>query len=131
MTEELITYETAILAKKKGCNLKSNNAYANFNNSGRVILRNKFQMIISRWDIENKVKAYSQSLLQRWLKEEHNIIIVLLPNIKKGSINEWGYIITSYEYRHTQSNYFELNETFGTYEECLELALQEALKLIK
>ena len=75
--------------------------------------------------------APTQSLLQKWLREKHNLIVYLLPNIEIGSINEWEYQISKYENNHTQSNRFELNEINGTYEEALEKGLQKALKLIK
>ena len=142
MTEELISYKTAILAEEKGCNLKSNNAYANFNNSGRVILRNKSQMIISRWDIENKVKVYSQSLLQKWLREEHNIhayaiavtnfedptsFMIGLPKAKGSYIG----VIHSMLIPHSANYAADNMEENHTFEEALEITLYEALKLIK
>jgi hypothetical protein len=118
MKDQLISYEIAVLAKEKGFDIDCGFQY---NENGDCV---------STID-DIPFNAPTQSLLQRWLREVHGVIVFLLPVIRPGSINEWGYEISKYEYNHTQSNRFELYEINGTYEEALESALQEALKTIK
>ena len=76
----------------------------------------------------------TQSLLQKWLREVHdiNIFMTFKPNIKKWDfipysmgVNAKEYIKHNYEY-NKQNN----ERRFNTYEEALEIGLQEALKLI-
>lgn len=87
MREEIITFETAKLAKEKGFNIPSLDY------------------------------ATTQSLLQKWLREEHNINIIP-PLYYSGK----GYLCSVVS---TPKIKF-----YKTYESALENKLQEALKLI-
>ena len=77
-------------------------------------------------DLSNKhytiYEAPTQSLLQKWLREEHNIHIT----ITSISQESWQYHITKPGQR-LGDNY---EEDFYTYEEALESGLHQALKLI-
>ena len=66
----------------------------------------------------------TQSLLQKWLREEHNIHIEISREYIKGKIIGYDCII-DYE-----EGIIDL-ETKSIYEEALEQGLLEALKLIK
>lgn len=93
MTEDLIEFETAILAKEKGC------------------------------DILN-LPNITQSLLQKWLREEHTIIVII-KLIRNMQFRPSIYIYQEENgYRKDFENFFE------TYENALEAGLQEALKFI-
>jgi hypothetical protein len=61
--------------------------------------------------------------LQKWLREIHNIIVFVAPLIP--DCNEFGVTIYSNKYSCELNNAF-----YKTYEEALEIGLQEALKLI-
>lgn len=108
MSETIISFETAKLAKEKGFNWRN----------------------IEILEVKSK-SAYldntTQSLLQRWLREVHNIDIK--PYISHGLLPNatWEYSIQTSKPEYIRS----LNKHFNTYEEALELGLQEALKLIK
>lgn len=68
----------------------------------------------------------TQSFLQKWLREVHNIII----EINYSDCEFWQWIIFC---KHLNVHHLGTNETDDinlSYEECLEIALQEALKLI-
>tara|TARA_R110001606_G_scaffold391495_1_gene559642 strand:+ start:65 stop:349 length:285 start_codon:yes stop_codon:yes gene_type:complete len=93
MKEQLITFETAKLAKEKGFEL---NGYTN--------------------DIE----APTQSLLQKWLREEHEIHLT----VTSISQESWQCHITKIG-DSLGKKYFE---DFYNYEEALEKGLMEALK---
>ena len=73
-----------------------------------------------------------QYQLMDWLREKHNIhISILQTNLPLTDPQtdewEWGYFI--YEI-NDPTNLLKSNCDFETYEECLETALQETLKLI-
>lgn len=72
MEEQLISFETAKLAKEKGfCEFynalyydKDGNEWIGFSSSTK--------------DYEDKYVRSSQSLLQKWLREKHNISVIVL-----------------------------------------------------
>jgi hypothetical protein len=67
-----------------------------------------------------------QSLLQKLLRENYDIHIMIEPvETKKGDRYEWTLISSKFIDEDE-----ECDLTLKTYEECLEDALQEALKLI-
>lgn len=118
MKEEIISFETAKSAKEKGFNEVCNSCY---DINGKV-----YHGMNHKNDLgENVFSAPTQSLLQKWIREVHNIYV---------NIEYWNAISNNHKYK---INYFrEINNTiFGnfykSYEEALEKGLQEALKLIK
>lgn len=102
MEEQLISFETAKLAKEKGCNLE------NCTCGGYP-------------DCICYDKRISQSLLAKWLREKHNIHLIAYKNINIDGY-DWCYITTD--------GITNIN-SYKTYEEAYEIGLQEALKLIK
>ena len=66
------------------------------------------------------VSAPTQSLLAKWLREEHNIHLIAYKNINIDGY-DWCYITTD--------GITNIN-SYKTYEEAYEIGLQEALKLI-
>jgi len=114
MKEQLITFETAKLAKEKGFDSKYTEDYDTL---GFVQQRG----ILESHNLE-RVSAPTQSLLQKWLREVHNIHIT----ITSISQESWQYHITKPGQR-LGDNY---EEDFYTYEEALESGLHQALKLI-
>ena len=94
MEDTKITFETAKLAKEKGWN-------GDFVESHKILT--------------------SQSLLAKWLREEHNIHLIAYKNINIDGY-DWCFITTD--------GITNIN-SYKTYEEAYEIGLQEALKLIK
>ena len=101
MKDEIITLETAKLAKKKGFNIPVSD-------------------YINPDSIEENYSAPTQSLLQRWLRETHNTHITIRCKRTDLSLDGFWYVINSLE-----------SKMFNTYEQALEEGLYEALKLIK
>ena len=97
MEDTRITFETAKLAKEKGWN-------GDFVESHKILT--------------------SQSLLAKWLREEHNIIVL----VDYEGID--GYYYKFYSYKEGNKNYDASDKNYNTYEEAYEIGLQEALKLI-
>ena len=115
MKAELITFETAKLAKEGGF---------------KVTISGKGTFIIEG----NKP---TQSALQRWLREVHSIYITALPfrDVENEVELCWYYTLVedSEELNDILCNESHLgasDNNFNTYEEALEKGLQEALKLI-
>lgn len=117
MKEQLISFETAKLAKEKGfkCN-SSDCSWAYLNTNGMAM----------SYDEKSCVLIPTQSLLQKWLREKHDLHLCV--GLDRSLIEEPNY---NYQLiNHSQTvDYSETN--FKTYEEALEKGLYEALKLIK
>jgi hypothetical protein len=112
MEETLISFETAKAAKEKGFYIK----YAKVYNKNNKCL---ITYIPSVHSFNDYIPASTQSLLQKWLREEHNInLYVALSGIAKP---HWFYSI---------NDNIIMSGNVLSYEEALEKGLYEALKLI-
>lgn len=145
MIEQLISFKTAKLAKEKGFDWKcrgrihcshyhlvkdniipinvgtnNNEIFAPFKNHNK--------------HFENGTQTYTslptQSLLQKWLREVHNIHFEIKP-IFDVPDNLKPYHISILKNPSGKGFEFKIVGTFDTYEETLEIGLQKALKLIK
>lgn len=115
--DTLISFNTAKLAKEKGFNVKTKNWY------DQTGVLNPTKGIRGAMVYHNFGYAPTQSLLQKWLREKHDIFL----NI---DLIEGKYVPT-YKLTNDMSRVSTmLNIYFNTYEESLEKGLQEALKLI-
>ncbi len=129
MTEQLVKFETARLAKEQGFDWGCQDC---FNSHGNTY-SNGWCEILDDWfegqdffnsKIEKKQTSHkyytlpTQSLLQKWLREEHDIKII--PPVH---YSRFGYSCNII--------YNEDTKFFETYEEALEIELQEALRKIK
>ena len=128
MQEQRISFETAKLAKEKGFIL--NYPTACYTDDGQLWVSEN--LLSER--ITGKPKpllifnAPTQSLLQKWLREKHNILVE--PSW------EGTHEIYSINYRIIilgNTIYKDFRGCFDgqSYEQALEVGLQEALKLIK
>ena len=98
MKEQLITFETAKLAKEKGFTILEKGFY---------------------------IGAPTQSLLQKWLREKHNLEVI--------SMHADDFVWWKVKVRRLSKVGAEIIKTemeFNTYEEALESGLHQALKLI-
>ena len=126
LTENLVSFETAKLAKEKGFYERSGTWYDK--NDGRV---NAF-FPNCEYDckalIENRIIfIHSQSLLQRWLREVHKLHVEILLT-DNAPYKQYYYRIMEI------GKYFSLSHDGvykDTYEETLEIGLYKALELIK
>ena len=125
MEDTRITFETAKLAKEKGFPQEPNrrkvpyyNYKGEFNGDVTDFLR-KYLREEDTSDVES-VSAPTQSLLAKWLREEHNIHLIAYKNINIDGY-DWCYITTD--------GITNIN-SYKTYEDAYEIGLQEALKLI-
>lgn len=113
--EDLVSFETAKLAKEKGfsiCTLKCYD-YRDYNNK----IHPEIWFTESRNFGQSMIFAPTQSLLQKWLREECNIFLQIDVN--------FCYKIYANDELETESS------DYNNYEQALEKGLIEALKLIK
>lgn len=131
MEDTLITYETAKLAKEKDfqelCfyyydeNKKLRQPYLENGSSSDTEFKVELEDLLENFNNKYRIttSASTQSLLQKWLREVHNLHVWCIPNneptIAKG-------------YLSFLNGKFILD---SSYEEALEAGLLEALKLIK
>ena len=122
MREQLISFETAKLAKEKG--LPQDNFY--FEDYETEVPFYGLDNELNKGDEDRfgQCKSISQSLLAKWLREEHNIIVL----VDYEGID--GYYYKFYSYKEGNKNYDASDKNYNTYEEAYEIGLQEALKLI-
>lgn len=126
MQEQLISLETAKLAKEKGFLWDCENEY-NFN--GTLRFDRNPPMYISKYFCNDSLSYFSaptQSFLQKWLREVHDIHIKVLVYEDEGIKS---FECTIYSKLVEEEVYDE--KTYPTYEEALEQALIESLKVIK
>lgn len=147
MKEQLVKLETAKLAKEKGYlhDLDQMNTWYEPNLMSYIPRRDngEYHAIgaffydsnqnIQQYQTGQTVDAPTQSQLQKWLREEHDLHIMIYPSLTvekqtKYRIYEGEEPVESlnvpylYEYR---------GKEFDTYEEALEYGLYDYLKLIK
>lgn len=122
MEDQIISLETAKLAKEKGFPIIEKGFYIEgvFTNRG-------FSKDFHRWYKDDPLiqSAPTQSLLQRWLREVHNIDIFIWKNSIDGSYRVDDILLNNEELTNLE---FEVG--FDNYENALEEGLYEALKLI-
>ena len=168
MKEQLISFETAKLAKEKDFNILQHSYYFEDGEFKENSLKGtngyygeEYEFNLSEFN-ENwndkwltkktgdrcfgcsKQKGYletfsapTQSLLQRWLREVHNIYVESYHDLTSDGTKiqfytSWGFLQQKDKNGNRNVNgwYDEYND-WKTYEEALEIGLQEALKLIK
>jgi hypothetical protein len=155
MKEKLINFETAKLAKEKGFDLDT---FQYYHNKGRLhdTLNPKYEDGSSmptghssslNWNsLKKHYSAPTQSLLQKWLREVHGIIVqVVFSNVTSWDGNKLVHYI-QIGVKRKESNFYDYidrgyNKSIGSYdinstpypswEEALERGLQEALLMIK
>ena len=134
MKEQLITFDTAKLAKEKGFNVPVIYYFEDYN--GELT-----HYHLSKKDWNNRGKQYSimysapsQSLLQKWLREVHHIVIdntcyfsLTKFTLKLHTFENGEFIGTVIDSVRDVKN----RVTYKSYEEALEEGLIEALKLLK
>jgi hypothetical protein len=137
MEEELVSFETAKLAKEKGFNIPVIKHYTpkGYCNESEGYQTERLEE--SNWNdgmgsyptLSKDVccSAPTQSLLQKWLREVYNTHLMVEPFYNEQKVLVYGFdLITE---RIEEETIVE--KGFKTYEEALEVGLQEALKLIE
>lgn len=132
MEDQIISFETAKLAKEKGFNIPTRNFYADSSWDSKEIYSvievgyNEFtDSMENNHGFGDITLIPTQSLLQRWLREVQGIHV----EATFDSFHKVYYIQLYLKDNHTFHG--EDDRIFKTYEEALEKGLIEGLKLIK
>lgn len=128
MKDQLISFETSKLAKEKGFDIKVPNVWYNNGVS-------KCRIVTSDTLFDTEYYASTQSLLQRWLRDVHNLSVCIsfrkVDGKKVDGINSVYYDVFIYYLTGGDAwKKIHMSEISDVYEEALEKGLQEALKLI-
>ncbi len=121
MKEQLISFDTAKLAKEKGFEYMKANCYGD--NMCYQLPEGDLINALRGNTVTGYILAPTQSLLQRWLREVHNIILYVAPISSTTDINNIKWLWCIYT--------IDTSDRFNTYEEALEQGLINALKTIK
>ena len=136
MKDKLIEFETAKLAKEKGfdeyCDISWRTISSKMDANKRNSLGDTYTAGSGAGPIGvtifTSIYAPTQSLLQHWLREVHDLDVYVIPNGSRDkSINKRLYHPQIWVKDKYQT---ELHSKYS-YEDALEKGLQEALKLIK
>ena len=155
MEEKLVSYKVAKLAKEVGFNEECEYGYTrlkelmtidrsqesffggasrNYRNS-ELESYNKSYLECNDDEYVCIYTAPTQSFLQKWLREVHNIEISVRAIKWENDKLKTGLVLDSYEYEMYPLNkpYYIYHKVSGfkTYEQALEQAILESLKLIK
>lgn len=143
MTDTLITFETAKLAKEKGFNEKTKKSYSTdkavYERHNRALDLTKpifdTDYLNEYWKAQDIFKAPTQSLLQKWLRENKQISVCVdfrdTNTPKVEGINSVFYDVMIYRLSGGDAwKKIRIKEIDDNYEKALEKGLQEALKLI-
>ena len=120
MEEQLVSFDTAKLAKEKGFhrNIKGGDRYE----ADGTISQNGF------WSYNTS--APTQSLLQKWLRDTHNLQIEIMAYDDLDDENKYVYDYLIVYKLMADEDECDSEPEFTTYEEALEVALFESLKFI-
>ena len=129
MGEQLVTFKTAEFAKKNGFNCETRCYY----NEDKSI--SYFRLTCN--EHKEFCSAPTQSLLQKWLREKHNIDVEsYLVTCVKGYHELYRKIYHNKLYQYSLykngiQQHVSINDNNLSYEDALENGLFEGLKLIK
>ena len=139
MEDQLISFETAKLAKEKGFNEKVFKQYKNDNFLGRI--SKSIDVVIGPYEelLLAEIDCYAaptQSLLQKWLRENHNyVVLVAYRETSDKAVRGINSVYFDTEIYHLIGGdafkIYKFESNSDVYEDALEIGLQKALKLIK
>lgn len=130
MQEQIVTFETAKLAKEKGFEIFTGKAYIKKPNQD-IFFTPSYTGITTGICYN----APTQLLLQKWLRDEHNTHINIYPHVYPSGLNwlvqaiKWDISMPENGFIKDGSYEFGDNGEYKTYEEALEKGLFEALKV--
>ncbi len=131
MKEQLITFETAKLAKEKGFDdVRTNHLPYMLEGDGEGCIGASIYCKVY-------ANCCTQSFLQKWLREVHNLYVESYHDLTSDGksiqyYTSWGFLQQKdIDGNQNVNGWYDEYNNYKTYEEALEVGLQEALKLIK
>ena len=123
MEERLCSFETSMMAKEKGFNIPQRICCVSIN--GQTYHEIWTDSIVDT----DEVLCYqpTQTILQKWLREQHSIEAYALPSYTDNGKYVWEVL----KQRRLKTSQTSITKSyFDTYEDALEEGLKEGLKLI-
>ena len=125
--DEICTYEVCKLAKEKGFDVPTHYAY---NENCRKAMY--MELCLNRNAKDScSISAPSQSLMQRWLREEKEVFVEVYTRPHFATTHTKTFYVWNIQYCDCKQAYRTFQapqDTFYTYEEALEDALKYALE---
>ncbi len=143
MKEQIINFNTAKLAKAKGFDIP---VFSYYIKERPELIFTAFEDILAYCDIEKSstniieynynsrdgISAPTQSLLQKWLREKHNIEAIVLPDFTNSKIRIYhAYTLISQFQPHILLDDNNKYKVYTNYEDALEEVLIIGLNLIE
>lgn len=140
MNEQLISFETAKLAKEKGFDIPCQWAFGK--NGEEPINFNEYHYEFSKDNlihgdnfnfykgVYRNISAPTQSLLQKWLFETHKLYVEVRLTHGHDKVHFYPIIYDCNVHRPKEKSMYDLYNYNYIPEEAFEKGLQEALKLI-
>lgn len=129
MEEQLISFDTAKLAKENGFTGYKSHVF--YYKTGELYIKGSMSFCEdwNTWEYTDGIRwaAPSQAILQRWLREKHSIDLMIGTGAYPRGSNKWLTVILS----PSDELPIQLKGYRESYEQALEYGLIEALKLIK
>lgn len=101
LKEQLILFNTAVLAKEKGFDLEIQGMYVG---AEYEVYNEPLKEPSYNWNDRKGYSAPTQSLLQDWLRELHNLEVVIKPVGNLGNIK--SYAVALMRFSFTSSDTF-------------------------
>ena len=121
--EQFVSFDTAKLLKEAGFNVSCRYSYDNVGGFRWLKIR---EPAPKEW-----VPCPTQALAARWLRETHRILVDAAFMAPSVNIDVWQYFIGKMDDMIWPGNFETSERTYATYEQAMEVGLQEAIKLIK
>jgi hypothetical protein len=134
--EEICTYEVCKFAKEKGFNVPTRTVKVEkIKATEKEVWDEEECRYITQWETRS-LRIPTQSLLQRWLREEKGVVIEVIayPTCSNNKKNCYWWSIKKnsdgicYQYEECSDILYGFGFAFDTYELALEDALKYALK---
>ncbi len=123
MKDELITFELAKLAKEIGFNEET---FFYYYNNGKGIVRANNKNRLAHAHSEDNCSAPTQSLFQKWLREEYKFHFIY-----EIAYSDHGILYFRYKIYNSVTGLSPIGGAADTYELALGSALLETVKAIK
>lgn len=128
ITENYVSFETAKILKEKSFDAKCDYFYVN----GKLV---RSQGFACNWndgetlfaDYNNECSAPTLQMVMKWLREIHNIHIVVYPYTdKKG--HHFNFLFDTYAYGCWHELGIYITDSWNTYEQACEVAIKYCLE---
>lgn len=122
ITEDYVDFEIAKLLKEKGFDAYVFSFYDDEGNFSR-------KEVDWNWNIEPRYSAPTLQMTMKWLREVHNLVVSVEPEVNTDSKLDLFYVFKIFEIKDTLTQLiYNRYELCDSYEEACELAIKYCLE---